>query len=88
MTIQSVSKGDVASEVRAEAARQQISGRELARRLDCKPVYIARRLSGEVDFSSTDLRRVADILAVPVSQFFGEATLPALAAEKTEAVAS
>lgn len=64
----------VSAELRAEAARQKISGRELARRMGHTSVYVARRLSGEVDPSASDLAAFAAVLQVPVASFFGEVT--------------
>lgn len=63
-----------ASNARAVAARQKLSGREIARRLDTTPVYVSRRLSGEVEFSESDLRRFADVLDVPVTALLSEVT--------------
>lgn len=65
---------DVTAEIRAELARQRISGRELARRLGNTQMYVARRLSGEVDPSAGDLAAFAAVLQVPVASFFGEVT--------------
>lgn len=62
----------VAAEVRAELARHQISGRELARRMDATAVYVSRRLSGEVELSASDLASISEILDIPVGYFFGE----------------
>lgn len=63
-----------AGNARAEAARQKLSGREIARRMDVTSVYVARRLSGDVEFSESDLRRFAAVLDVPVIVLLSEAT--------------
>jgi len=72
METQLIGTGVVSAELRAEAARQRLSGRELARRLDLTPVYVARRLSGQVEPSASDLASFAAVLQVPVGKFFGE----------------
>ena len=61
----------VAAEVRAHLARQRISGRQAAFALGWKQPYIARRLSGDIPFDVTDLAKIADLLGVPVTSFFG-----------------
>jgi len=63
----------VASEVRAELARQQMSQRALARKMRRSDVYVSRRLRGEVPFSITDLDQVAAVLEVPVTKFLAGA---------------
>lgn len=60
----------VLGEVKAELARQNLSGRALAKMIDTSPIYVSRRLSGEVPISVADLTRVAGVLQVPVTQFF------------------
>lgn len=64
--------GIIAAEVRAELARQGISGREFARQLNLPQSYMARRLKGDVEITAAELRMFADILGRPVSQFYGE----------------
>lgn len=65
----------VATEVRAEMARQRISGVQLAERLGRSQAYLARRLMGDVSFDLSDLEAIAAELDVDVWQF-----LPAVAA--------
>lgn len=57
----------VASDVRAELGRQQVSGVELARRMQRSNSYVVRRLSGEVPFDMADLELVAGALGIPVT---------------------
>lgn len=54
----------VAPRVRALLEAQGISGRKLARDLNMSAPYIARRLSGEVEFTESDIRMVAARLNV------------------------
>ncbi|WP_141886000.1 helix-turn-helix domain-containing protein [Leucobacter komagatae] len=61
-----------AANARAQAARQKLSGREIARRLDFSPVYVSRRLSGEVEFSESDLHSFASVLGVTAATLLGE----------------
>lgn len=71
MAIRIETELSAAANARAFAARQKLSGREIARRLDTTPPYVARRLAGEVEFSETDLRRFAAVLDVPVTDLLG-----------------
>lgn len=71
----------VPAKVRAELERQNVSYRELGRRLGKTISYVSRRLSEhpDVQFRMDELEDVAAALGVPVGQF-----LPA----ETEATAS
>lgn len=60
----------VAGEVRAELARQRLSGRQAALRLGWTPPYLSRRLVGEIPFDVADLQALAELLDVPVTDFF------------------
>jgi transcriptional regulator with XRE-family HTH domain len=57
------SKG-VAQELRAECARQKISGREIARRLGEHPMWVHRRLAGDQELSIDDLARISAVLGL------------------------
>jgi transcriptional regulator with XRE-family HTH domain len=66
----------VAAKVREELDRQDISYRELGRRLNVSIAYVSRRLSEQADvqFRVDELEKVAAALGVPVTQFLpGEA---------------
>lgn len=67
-----LSERSAAQRARVIATRKKLSGREIARRLDLSPVYVSRRLSGEVEFSETDLLRFAGVLGVPAALLLGE----------------
>jgi transcriptional regulator with XRE-family HTH domain len=60
----------VAAEVRAELARQQLSGVRAAKALGWTQNYISVRLRGVVPFDVADLIKIADLLEVPVETFF------------------
>jgi transcriptional regulator with XRE-family HTH domain len=60
----------VAAEVRAELARQQLSGVRAARALGWTQNYLSVRLRGVVPFDVADLMKIANMLKVPVGQFF------------------
>ncbi len=60
----------VAAEVRAQLARKRVSGRQAALALGWKQPYISRRLTGEIPFDVNDLTALADLLGLPVSEFF------------------
>jgi transcriptional regulator with XRE-family HTH domain len=63
----------VAANVRAEAARQQRSGVNLAKALGWSQAATSRRLSGHVPFDVNELEAIASLLAVPLSDLIGEA---------------
>jgi transcriptional regulator with XRE-family HTH domain len=60
----------VAAEIRAELARQQLSGVRAAKSLGWTQNYISARLRGVVPLSLDDLQAIADLLEVPVTKFF------------------
>ena len=60
----------VADNLRAEAARQRWSGRQIADRLGLNPQWINRRLSGHTACTPADLMLFAEFFDVPVSHFF------------------
>lgn len=60
----------VAAEVRAQLARNRLSGRRAAAMLGWKQTYLSRRLTGAVPFDVDDLAALADLLEVPIEQFF------------------
>lgn len=59
----------VASEVRAEMARQQVSQQALADKLGWTQPKVSRRISGAVPFDVAELNAIATALGVPVVQF-------------------
>lgn len=61
---------EVAAEVRAQLARQRLSGAAAAARLGWSQIYLWRRLSGRVAFDVNDLTALAGLLDVPVTMFF------------------
>lgn len=50
----------VAAELRAAAARHDVSGAEVARRIGLPPLYVQRRLNGDVAVSVADLILIAE----------------------------
>lgn len=59
----------VASEVRAEMARQHVSQRQIAEALGVDQSQVSRRLRGEIALNTTELEQVANFLGVPVTNF-------------------
>lgn len=57
----------VAAEVRAEQARQRLSGRDLARRVELPTSTVARWLRAETPMDLDDVERLARALGVSVS---------------------
>lgn len=60
----------IPAEVRAEMARQRLSGRALAVRLGWPQNRMSRRLAGVTPFTVDELMLVAAELKVPVTSFF------------------
>jgi transcriptional regulator with XRE-family HTH domain len=69
-----VSLVTIARRVRAEMAAQQKTQVELARELGMTPVSLSRRMQGYVDFTATELARVARFLDVPVETLLADET--------------
>lgn len=63
---------DTAANIRGELARQRVSARELARRLDVPPMWVHRRLTGQAPLTVDDLLRIAAELDVPAASLLGE----------------
>jgi len=62
----------VATEVRAEMARQRVSQDALAAAIGMSQAAVSRRLSGDIPFDVAELEDVATALRVPISQFLAE----------------
>jgi transcriptional regulator with XRE-family HTH domain len=58
----------VAAEVRAEMARQRRSQTDLAGALNWTQVFLSRRLTGTVAFTTDEIEAVAGELGIPLSQ--------------------
>lgn len=56
----------IADNLAAEMARKRISGRQASRELGVKQMYVARRVSGEVELSAIDLVAFARLLDIDV----------------------
>jgi hypothetical protein len=61
----------IASSVRAELARAGKSGRQLATEMEWHYPHLARRLSGDVEFSAAEVARIAAHLHLPIARLFG-----------------
>ncbi|WP_123605500.1 helix-turn-helix transcriptional regulator [Micromonospora sp. Llam0] len=60
----------IAAEVRAEMARQQKSQRDMAAALGMPQQVLQIRLVGRRSFRAEELALVAEVLGVPVTNFF------------------
>lgn len=72
----------VSANVREELKAQDVSFRELARRLGVSQPYVSRRLSEEpeVDLKLDELEKIAEALGVPVQKLLADAPAGAGAA--------
>lgn len=64
----------IATEVRAELARQQKTQREVGDILGLPQQSIARRLAGDISFRAEELTKLAAALGVPVTRFLPDQT--------------
>lgn len=68
----------VKDSINAEMTRQGISQRELARKLGFSQQYMWRRIStakrADMEFTPSELERIADALGVPVTTFLPTAS--------------
>jgi len=72
-TLKPVSRLDVAGEIRAELARQQISSSQLKEMFGASDAYWSRRMTGKKAFEVHDLECVAEILGKHPAQLLGGA---------------
>ena len=63
---------DVTANVRAEMARRRLKQEDVAPLLGLTQSAMSRRLVGDVEFSVSELRKLADVLQVPASTLLGE----------------
>lgn len=59
----------VAAEVRAEMARQNISQETLSRAMNMNQATLSRRLNGRLPFTTDELAAAAHALGCPVNRF-------------------
>lgn len=57
-------------------ARNQITAQQLAAELDVSEMWVSRRLRGQVEFTVSELLRVAALLRVPAAELM-PASVPA-----------
>lgn len=60
-------------EIRAEMARQGITGAELSASLGIKRPYLSLRLNGHFDFKAGEIIDICEVLGVPASEIFRRA---------------
>jgi transcriptional regulator with XRE-family HTH domain len=58
--------------VRAELARRGLTQEQAGAAIGLNQKAMSRRLTGAVDFSSTELQKLAELLEVPIGALFGE----------------
>lgn len=70
----------VATEVRAEMARHQVSQRQLCSVLNISQPQLSKRLLGTIAFDTAELDRLAEHFGIPVERFLVAPAIPAGAA--------
>lgn len=72
---------DVAANVRAEVARRQLRQIDVAEALGLNQRAVSRRLTGQVEFSATELHALAHLLDTSVDALLGNTpSTPAVSA--------
>lgn len=69
---ESTSLQRIASNVRVEATRRNVTGQQIAEALGLTQPATSRRMCGHVAFSGPELDKLAALFGVPVSAFFDE----------------
>lgn len=74
----SATSARIAAEIRAEAARQGLSIRQLARKMTVSQPWLSRRVSitADVDLKVNEIEQIADALTVPVGKLLAAAGWP------------
>lgn len=67
----------VAGNVRAEVARKRLRQAQMATALGMTQQALSRRMTGDVEFSASEVQAIANLLGVPVADLM---TAPAIAA--------
>lgn len=62
----------IAANVRAEATRRAITGQQVARHLGLTQPATSRRMHGHVEFTASEIERLAHLFGVPVSRLYEE----------------
>lgn len=76
MTTPVTVSGHIAAEIRIALARQDMSRRELARRLEVDPMWVSRRLTGQQSFTVEDVVRIATALDIDARSLLDLALTP------------
>ena len=66
-----------AATVRAEAARRNIRQTEICEALDLNQNAVSRRMLGKIEWSASQIAKLADLLQVSASDLLGEPTAAA-----------
>jgi transcriptional regulator with XRE-family HTH domain len=64
--VQHLLRERVAEEVRVLLARKMMTGADLAAAIGRSPMYVSRRIRGEVAFDIDDMQRLAEVFDVEV----------------------
>src|SRR6185295_15650483 len=69
-TAQRLLREQVAEEVRALLARKMKTGADVAAAIGKSPMYVSRRVRGEVAFDLDDIQKIAEVLEVEIGDLF------------------
>jgi transcriptional regulator with XRE-family HTH domain len=72
--VQHLLRERVAEEVRALLARRMMTGADLAAAIGKSPMYVSRRVRGEVAFDLDDMERLAGVFGVDVNDLLPRTT--------------
>lgn len=62
----------IARNVRAELARRRLTQEQVGAEIGLTQKAMSRRLTGEVEFSGSELQKLAEVLGTPVATLYGE----------------
>jgi transcriptional regulator with XRE-family HTH domain len=69
-SVQRLLREQVAEEVRALLARKMMTGADVATAMKKSPMYVSRRIRGEVAFDLDDIQAIAEVLGVEIGDLF------------------
>lgn len=62
----------IVENVRAELARRRLTQEQVGVEIGLTQKAMSRRLTGEVEFSGSELQKLAEFLGTPVATLYGE----------------
>jgi transcriptional regulator with XRE-family HTH domain len=67
-----MSQPTIADRVRGALATRRLNQEQAGEAIGLSQKAMSRRLTGEVEFSATELQRIAELAGVPIASLYGE----------------